>query len=456
MPLQNPVPYVGANVYIISQALVGQHVYPIVEKVEGGLAEGLTNESGQITIDNLPINTPLSCVVVEGTLQTEGQVDLLYDRVVALHDPDADGVPDFELLTTHGFTTSFYLEDYVTSLLSASGTLSSPKGVLPSYPVYALKRTAEGVYDIVAETTTNGSGNWSFTDLSYLVGDLACFGAPVNEFIPAGSCGDDDLRGIVDANQDGTPDFIKLLQATHSVTNQAIYVDELGSLEVYLKFNRLYNGNPFSDDYGYVAGLEQYVPFFDGAEGLNGAYYFPNSGATYVIKPTDADVFFIPSSGAFTMEFRFKLVGSAGNVRLFSFSGSDNFRGGTTNATGYYLHVAQTGADLCLRANVSTYQTLSFATPISTDVYHHLAVVIDRSDQSVRFYLDGTLVGTDTITIGLSTHFGNGRFMLGRGYRVGSEGGIAPALCYIDEFRVWSSARSEAEIGEALGVELSL
>ncbi len=92
---------------------------------------------------------------------------------------------------------------------------------------------------------------------------------------------------------------------------------------------------------------------------------------------------------------------------------------------------------LFVHDGTNTYEANSTYTVDQANSWHHLAFVYDNGN--IAFYVDGQPAGTSTGNGSFSTAAANNLY-------IGSDPGSLFANVRIDEFRLWSSARTEAEI----------
>ena len=86
--------------------------------------------------------------------------------------------------------------------------------------------------------------------------------------------------------------------------------------------------------------------------------------------------------------------------------------------------------------------------PVTDGLWHHIAIVFDSAAQTYTSYVDGNQDQQMPATGGNAS--GTGNFFLG-----GNQGVGAPFDGAVDEFRIWNSARTQAEIMTNMAVELS-
>jgi hypothetical protein len=124
-----------------------------------------------------------------------------------------------------------------------------------------------------------------------------------------------------------------------------------------------------------------------------------------------------------------------------------------TGPTGYSLALEGTSAGalagrlgfVIQTDNTSGFATLDTTSSIADGMFHHIAVVVDRSTNVLSLYLDGLLQGTAS-TSGVGDISNTGRFFIGHNSQdiVGSSG--VPFNGLIDELGIFDRALSAAEV----------
>jgi hypothetical protein len=94
---------------------------------------------------------------------------------------------------------------------------------------------------------------------------------------------------------------------------------------------------------------------------------------------------------------------------------------------------------------------------VTLNAWHHVALVLDRSASQLRTYLDGALIST--AAVGWATT-DTVNMPAGQASILGAARGTTQALFgyhdgYLDEIRIWSYARTGAEIAAEMGVEIA-
>jgi len=157
-----------------------------------------------------------------------------------------------------------------------------------------------------------------------------------------------------------------------------------------------------------------------------------------------------------TVEFWFQVDGAAGAALNFGgkewmpilYKGLDSLGTGETRSFTVWLNVA--GYVHFTSANGATQDGL-VNTPsgsVKSGTWYHFAGVMDRDSGRMRSYLNGVLVGTSTVGTAdaAAPNSGQGDLYIGKSTESEAAPWWAPYKGTIDELRIWSTVRTDAEI----------
>jgi hypothetical protein len=132
------------------------------------------------------------------------------------------------------------------------------------------------------------------------------------------------------------------------------------------------------------------------------------------------------------------------SIRLIS-KGAQNW----DNAA-YYMRVFFSTLQCGYENGFNDYQVTYDVSGLATSTWHHFAATYESN--VVRIYVNGSLVATSG-TLGAAPVATSYRFVVGGEDSNGSI--LASAACKIDEVRVWSTRRSDAEIADYYDIQAS-
>ncbi|RMD96295.1 MAG: LamG domain-containing protein, partial [Bacteroidetes bacterium] len=145
-----------------------------------------------------------------------------------------------------------------------------------------------------------------------------------------------------------------------------------------------------------------------------------------------------------TIEFWFKTVGNINYQNLFHTQALQGNNGVRLELSSNYP-----AGHLYYFINGGGHTVVPLSGTLTSGVWHHLAIVGDKTNNSTKAYLDGVLVTNDVHT-NWPASFSD--FTIARGFSASAERDFNGS---IDEFRIWNVARTQAEILAAMNMPLS-
>ncbi len=163
--------------------------------------------------------------------------------------------------------------------------------------------------------------------------------------------------------------------------------------------------------------------------GVAGTCYVFNgiNGNVNFGDPTDGHVDF--GANEFTYSLWIRIDESTGNYQLPVFKG-----GTTTSDTGYEMETNTGGTDLKAEVSDGITQEISDSTPITFGQWMYIVAVVDKTSGYLRFYMNGTIVGSPT-SISSVDDVSNSQSLQLSPFSYPIDGAI-------DEFRLISEART--------------
>ena len=160
-------------------------------------------------------------------------------------------------------------------------------------------------------------------------------------------------------------------------------------------------------------------------------------GSNDYINLTDNDVFEVNATDSRTFSLWFKLDSSAASSWMHLL----NKRNVSSNNTGWALYKNDTDKlDFVLVSGGTVVGTVTTNSAVSNNTWYHVAVTVDRTNDIMKIYLNGTLQTTTQSLASVGSVASTNPLYMGWGDNVAYFDGS------MDDFRVWERALSASEI----------
>ena len=159
-------------------------------------------------------------------------------------------------------------------------------------------------------------------------------------------------------------------------------------------------------------------------------------GSNDYINLTDNDVFEVNATDSRTFSLWFKLDSSAASSWMHLL----NKRNVSSNNTGWALYKNDTDKlDFVLVSGGTVVGTVTTNSAVSNNTWYHVAVTVDRTNDIMKIYLNGTLQTTTQSLASVGSVASTNPLYMGWGDNVAYFDGS------MDDFRVWERALSASE-----------
>ncbi len=170
---------------------------------------------------------------------------------------------------------------------------------------------------------------------------------------------------------------------------------------------------------------------------VGGKQHASFDGTNDYINLNDSDLFEINATDSRTFSLWFKLDSSAASSWMHLL----NKRNVSSNNTGWALYKNSTNKlDFVLQSGGSNLGVVTTNSAVSNNTWYHVAVTVDRVNDIMKIYLNGTLQTTTLSLASIGSVASTNPLYMGWGDNVAYFDGL------MDDFRVWGRALSASEI----------